>query len=107
MVNYLSRRTNPTRYPAWSPAEVEVFGQSNMFAAFVEHSPDYVMVIYRDMRELGVKPFGQSKEFGMDLARWIQQNYHSVLVIGEDPLEGSDFGLKIMKRNRTGESLNR
>ncbi len=98
MVNYLSRRTNPTRYFVWNPAEIEVFGQTNMTASFIERAPDYVILIHRDTSEFGVKFFGQDKRFGLDLMRWIRQNYETTLLIGEEPLQSPSFGLKIMKR---------
>ena len=34
MINYLSRRVNPTRQLAWVPPVMAVFGQANMTATF-------------------------------------------------------------------------
>ncbi|MDB6109764.1 MAG: hypothetical protein JWR69_1514 [Pedosphaera sp.] len=98
MVNFLSRRTNPTHYFVWNPAEMAVFGQTNMTAAFQQNSPDYVMLIHRDGAEYGVKFFGQEEKFGLELMQWIQQHYESVWLIGHEPLQQSLFGIKILKR---------
>jgi hypothetical protein len=99
MVNYLARRTNPALYLNWAPPESGVFGQSNMVAAFQKGSPDYVVLIHRDGSEHGMKFFGQQAEYGLDVMKWINQNYEPVQLIGNEPLQKSLFGIKILKRN--------
>ena len=98
MVNYLSRRANPTRYFVWNPPELSVFGQAGMAAVFRDNSPDYIMLVHRDAAEYGAKYFGQQKEFGLELMQWIQAHYEPVLLIGDEPLRNSSFGIKILKR---------
>jgi hypothetical protein len=98
MVNYLSRRINPTKYLIWNPAEMVGFGQSTMTATFCENPPDYVMLIHRDHSEYGVKFFGQEERFGLKLMQWIEANYEPVCLIGNEPLRNSLFGIKILKR---------
>lgn len=102
MVNYLSRRINPTKYLLWNPAEMVGFGQSTMTASFRENPPDYVMLIHRDSSEYGVKFFGQEERFGLSVMQWIDANYETVCLIGNEPLRNSLFGIKILKR--TSES---
>ena len=55
MVNYLSRRINPTPYTVFSPPEVEAYGESNMVAAFSQNSPDYILLVHRNSSEYGVR----------------------------------------------------
>jgi hypothetical protein len=99
MVNYLSRRTNPTRYCVWNPAEEEVFGQDNMTAAFIKGDPDFIMLVQRDASEYGVKPFGRESRFGLDLMRWIERNYEPVWLIGHEPFQtDGQFGIKILRK---------
>jgi hypothetical protein len=99
MLNYLSRRTNPTRYCVWNPAEEEAFGQENMMAAFTNGSPDIVMLVERDASEYGVKPFGQEPRFGLELMHWLERNYEPVALIGHEPLQrDGKFGIKILKK---------
>ncbi|MDB6121616.1 MAG: hypothetical protein JWQ71_609 [Pedosphaera sp.] len=99
MVNFLSRRTNPTHHLVWNPVELAAFGQANMTEDFQKHSPDYIMLVHRDAAEYGVKLFGQSAEFGLELMQWIQTHYEPVYLIGEEPLQKpSAFGIKILKR---------
>jgi hypothetical protein len=99
MVNYLSRRTNPTKYLIWNPAEMVGLGQTTMTTTFRENPPDYVMLIHRDHSEYGVKCFGQEERFGLNLMQWIGANYEPVYLIGNEPLRNSLFGIKILKRN--------
>ena len=82
MVNFLSRRVNPTKYMIWNPAEIIGFGQNTMITSFRENPPDYVMLIHRDSAEYGVKYFGQEERFGLKLMLWINANYESVCLIG-------------------------
>jgi hypothetical protein len=99
MLNYLSRRTNPTRHFVWNPAELETFGEEKMEADFKENNPDFIVLVHRTNAEFGVGLFGQEKEFGLNLMNWIKQNYDPVYLIGEEPLqEPSSFGVKIMKK---------
>ncbi|HZM05440.1 MAG TPA: hypothetical protein VFC44_20770 [Candidatus Saccharimonadales bacterium] len=78
MLNYLSRRTNPAKYLRWNSAELSVFGQENMDDAFTQNSPDYVILIERDMHEFGLKPFGEEERFGLRLKQWIDIHYKAV-----------------------------
>lgn len=101
MVNYLSRRTNPTHYLVWDPAEMTAYGQDNMTADFKSNRPDYVMLIHRDEGEYGANYFGKEQKFGLELMRWIQKNYEPVCLIGSEPLQNASFGIKILKRIST------
>ena len=78
MINYLSRRVNPTVYPVWLPPEMEVFGQTNMLAAFQRNSPDYVVIVERSTAEYGEGYFGYYRNYGTELLEWIGQHYERV-----------------------------
>ena len=81
MVNYLTRRTNPTRYLVWNPVELAMFGSENMTTTFERNAPDYIMLIHRDAAEYGAKYFGQQPEFGQELMQWIRKNYEPVYLV--------------------------
>ncbi len=98
MLNYLSRRTNPTPYTAITPAEVQAYGEENMLAAYQANRPDYIILIHRDSSEFGVGYFGQTPEFGRSTLRWIKQHYQPVYLIGHEPLQTNLFGIQILKR---------
>jgi len=103
MINYLSRHVNPTPCPVWLPPEMEVFGQTNMTAAFQKHSPDYIVVLARSTAEYGVGYFGYYPRYGTDLMRWIEGHYDRVCPApgpaGVSPFDNQSFsGLQILKR---------
>lgn len=82
MLNYLSRRTNPTGYLRWNPTEETVFGQDNMNRAFIRAQPDFIILIQLDADEYGIKPFGQDPRNGLELKQWIETHYRTVYKTG-------------------------
>jgi hypothetical protein len=98
LLNYLSRHTNPCGYAAWNPPEMAAFGQEKMTAAFIAHSPDYVIELFVNYGEYGEGVFGQEKRFGLDVQQWIDAHYQMVQLIGHDWLQDGQFGLKILKK---------
>ena len=97
MLNYLTRRDNPTPYVVFA-FEVWVFGEQAMLAAYQNHPPDYIILIQRDSSEYGVPYFGLQKGYGFDVMQWVGRNYEPVELIGGEPLENGAFGIKILKR---------
>ncbi len=97
MLNYLTRRDNPTPYAVFA-FEVWVFGEQTMLAAYEKNPPDYVVLIQRDSSEYGVPYFGLQKGFGFDLMQWVRRNYEPVDLIGGEPLKNGAFGIQILKR---------
>jgi hypothetical protein len=69
-----------------------------MIPAFRQKSPDYVLLVHRDASEYGARFFGQQEKFGLELMRWINENYEPVWIIGHEPLRNSLFGIKLLKR---------
>jgi hypothetical protein len=103
MINYLSRRLNPTGSLVWVPPLLAVFGQTNMTAAFTNNRPDYVVVIARNAAEFGVGYFGRDPRYGMELMRWVDEHYERVYPLpepaGESTLPEKPFyELQILKR---------
>ena len=98
LVNYLTRRLNPTPYAVFTVSEIAAYGEAAMLAAYVEHSPDYILLIHRDSSEYGVGFFGQEPGYGYDMMQWIRANYAPVWLIGNEPLETNAFGMRLLKR---------
>ena len=101
MLNYFTRRINPTPCLDWSPNLVRVFGVSNMAAAFEKTPPDYVALVEWKPFALGVDYFGRDPGYGMEVMQWIKANYQPVQLIGREPLQNGLFGIKILKREPT------
>jgi hypothetical protein len=93
MLNYLSRRANPTAYNFILPVWQEQFGEEIILAAYEKNPPDYVALIHRDASEFGFKFFGKTEAYGLKTLQWI--NVH---LIGHEPLQTGAFGIKIFKR---------
>jgi hypothetical protein len=105
MINYLARRMNPTLYPVWLPPEMEVFGQTNMTAAFERNAPDYVLLLSRNTVEYGVGPFGHDVRYGLELRQWLEEHYDAVDpgagIAGEVPVRNAaGTAPQILKRHR-------
>ena len=103
MINYLSRRVNPTPFLAWVPPVMAVFGQTNMTAAFEKKSPDYVVIIARSASEFGMGFFGYDPRYGADLKRWIDEHYDQVYPASAARVDATVekppfYGLQIWKR---------
>jgi hypothetical protein len=96
MLNYLTRRDNPTPYVVFA-FEVWAFGEQNMLAAYEKNPPDYIVLVQRDSSEYGVPYFGLQKGYGFDVMQWVKRNYEPVELIGNEPLQNGAFGIKILK----------
>jgi hypothetical protein len=97
MLNYLTRRDNPTPYVVFA-FEVWAYGEQHMLAAYEKNPPDYIVLVQRDSSEYGVPYFGRQKGFGLDVMEWVRRNYQPVELIGAEPLQSGAFGIKILKR---------
>ncbi len=98
MLNYLTRRANPTPCLFWDLNSVTVIGQSTMTAAFEQGAPDYVFIVERDSSEFQIGYFGSSPDFGQPLMQWVRKNYRPEILFGSEPLKNGQFGIKILKR---------
>ena len=81
MVNFLGRRLNPTPYLNFMPAELIIFGEAEMIAAFAAHPPDVIVTIPRNTAEYGFGAFGQG--YGERLHAWTLEHYRPVTQIGD------------------------
>ncbi|MEI8345543.1 MAG: hypothetical protein WCG06_05670, partial [Candidatus Omnitrophota bacterium] len=96
MLNYLTRRRNPSPYITFVPAELTMFGEDKMAEACDKARPDCVVLVSRDMSEYGYAGFGN--DYAMKLFAWLKTNYGQVAAIGDASLSGKGFGIIIAKR---------
>jgi hypothetical protein len=82
MLNFLSRRANPTPYISAMPPELILFGEANMREAFDESPPDYVVLMPRAVSEYGFERWGT--DVGASLAGLVSQRYETMAVTGDD-----------------------
>jgi hypothetical protein len=79
MVNYLSRHLSPL--PTWNGTVKEEDYVKQLRAT----PPDYVVLISRDLREYGVKRFGNEGNPGHLIMQWVVTNYGLEKKTGGDP----------------------
>jgi hypothetical protein len=96
MLDFLSRRANPTPYPSLMPTEVAAFGEAAPLRALEEHPPDYVVLAQRDTSEFGVKFFG--RDYARAIGRFLETHYRPVWLAGAPPFRGDAFGLLLLER---------
>ncbi|CAG1066521.1 hypothetical protein BAC1_02139 [uncultured bacterium] len=96
MLNYLSRRKNPTGYINFVPSEITMYGKEPMFEKLRAARPDYIVLVHKDTSEYGYRFFG--KDYAQDILSWIESEYEPVKLIGETPFQSKAFGIMVMKR---------
>ncbi len=98
MVNYLTRRRNPTPFVNFMPPELAIFGESAILKALQAHPPDYVILIHKDTAEYGVWFFGADPAYGKLIMTWVASQYRPVWQTQHEPLQDKNFGIKLLQR---------
>jgi 4-amino-4-deoxy-L-arabinose transferase-like glycosyltransferase len=102
MLNYLSRRNNPSRYFEFTPNFVEAIGEEQILNDISGNTPSFVILVDKDTSEHGARYFG--KDYALNISTWIAGNYDKVQQIGQEPLAGMGFGV-IIARKKQGTDL--
>jgi hypothetical protein len=95
MLNYLSRRKNPSRYFEFTPNFIEALGEENILRDIALHRPSFIILSKKNTAEHGAKYFGIN--YGLNIYSWIVNNYDKVVSIGDGKLSGDEFGMTIMR----------
>lgn len=82
MLNFLTRRVNPTPYINFMPPEFILFGESKMLSAFKRNPPDYIVLTNKPLEEYGMGEVGV--DIGAQLYQWIEENYTLIKYIKPD-----------------------
>jgi hypothetical protein len=101
MINYLSRRPNPTPYTTYLGVELEAFGDERMTESYERHPPDYVLLVQRPAPEYGLSFFG--KDFGKRLYRWIMSRYRPLAQVGQTPMQVPGDMLLLRRDQQSGD----
>jgi hypothetical protein len=98
IANYLARRVNPSPYHQFTPPNLIMYGEDKMLGTLEQRPPDYIALVHIKNVEYGAPFFG--KDYAQGIARWVEQNYHEVHLIGDRPFEETTaFGIRLMQRN--------
>jgi len=100
MLNFLSRRENPTPFITFDPFYLELFGEQRVLESLKRNQPDYIIVIDRDFSDFGYRYFGY--DYGTNIFSWVKDNYKPVELIGMPPMSGKGFGILIARRMPNG-----
>lgn len=101
MLNYLSRRSNPTPYINFMPPELTIFGEAVILESFKAYPPDFILLTHRPIAEdYGIEFFGADPGYGRQIMEWVESYYVTEerieeRIIGES---GQPFGIKILRR---------
>jgi hypothetical protein len=77
MINYLSRRANPTPYINLMPPELLMFGQENILHSFQEHAPDYVVIV-QSSEPASYGFDSPAADYRARILPWIVANYTAI-----------------------------
>jgi hypothetical protein len=102
MLNYLTRRVDPTPFISLMPVEVLMFGETRILEAFLDHPPDYLILTDEDLADYGFQDFRSNTDGYADLlAVWMNDNYQ---LIGKVPAtEGTLLRGLLLERIRPEE----
>jgi 4-amino-4-deoxy-L-arabinose transferase-like glycosyltransferase len=97
MFNYLTRRYSPIPYLSFVPPFLTMFG-GKVLSSLQKSPPDYVVIVERPTIEYGRAYQYFGTDYGRKIYQWIESSYQDIARIGEKPLTGEGFGIRIMKR---------
>jgi hypothetical protein len=94
MMNFLTRRPNPTPYNQVMPPTLVAFGVDQVLASYEARSPDYVVLYEWSGDEYGVGNFG-SPRWGAEIVAWVRRRYEPVSAV---PSSGTTIGFSLWRR---------
>jgi hypothetical protein len=98
MLNYLSRRVNPTPHLQLLPFELQTRGEPAVLADFQAHPPDFIALVHSNPAEFDVGYFGTDPRNGRLLMDWIKADYEALEVVAREPFQERRFGVKLLRR---------
>ncbi len=98
MINYLSRRTSPLPQFQFHGFTTEGGREAEVVKALTAKPPDIVVITSRDLRDFGVKIYGERDGAGRLIMRWIAERYEITHKIDNDPLDSAQCGAYIMQK---------
>ncbi len=98
ILNYLTRRPNPTPYHSTIPIEMILYGEDAIVEAFAKAPPDFLAFAHRPTPEYGLAWAYFSGNYGVRLGEWLHDRYQQVGIV-EDPVRPDiQFGWVMLLR---------
>lgn len=98
MINYLSRRPSPLPQFQFHGFTTEGGREAEVVNALTVNPPDIVVIVSRDLRDFGVKIYGERDGAGRQIMRWIAERYEITHKIDNDPLDSAQCGAYILQK---------
>jgi hypothetical protein len=103
MINYLTRRANPTPYVGFLSDASTFFGsEAPLVEAYRRSPPDLILLVHRDSSEHGARFFGQ--DYAREMMQWIEQNYEPVSLLGAPPFTSDRYGMLLFARRASHQT---
>jgi hypothetical protein len=96
-LNYWTRRKHPLRITDVLPATLAL-NPRDVATDLALTPPDYIVIIPRQMAELGFERYGQDAASGRSILQWVEKNYRLLAREGDDPLNPKAVGVWVLKR---------
>ncbi|HMO90818.1 MAG TPA: glycosyltransferase family 39 protein [Pirellulaceae bacterium] len=96
LFNYFLRRKSSVGFTNYMPIELAMYGESNIVAQLVTHSPDFILLVDRNTDSYA-DYFG-SETYGSQILAWLKQNYREEATFGHPVNRGGDFGIVLFAR---------
>jgi 4-amino-4-deoxy-L-arabinose transferase-like glycosyltransferase len=105
LLNYLTRRVNPTIYHQFTPPNLIMYGQDNIVTELQAHPPDVIALVHVDNIEYGARFFGRN--YGQKIWDWVFANYEPMVkpngetaLFGYPPFVNEKNGVLLVQRKQ-------
>lgn len=100
MINYLARMPSPVA-PAFFFSSATSGGREAAIVRDLERRPpDWIVLISRDLREFGIRRYGERDGQGKAILDWASVNYETAATLGGDPLDPRHRGVMLLAPRR-------
>jgi 4-amino-4-deoxy-L-arabinose transferase-like glycosyltransferase len=104
MLNYQTRRPNPTPWVRFTELDFAQFDEAAIIATLERTPPDVVAFVHAPPDTPGMGYFGSDPRNGRELARWIRAHYGVAERIGAPPFAKQGFGVEILLPREAGRA---
>ncbi len=86
-INYAAGRASSVPFTEIHPMGLNLYGQSNVTAAFDTHPPDIILIMDFPETAFGARTFG--RDYGLQLSSWIAHHYRPIAIFsdGDHPID--------------------
>ncbi len=106
LLNYLTRRVNPTIYHQFTLPNLIMYGEDNIVANLKAHPPDVIALVHVDNIEYGKRFFG--RDYGQEIWDWVSVNYEPMTkpngetaLFGYPPFVNEKNGVLLVQRKQS------